>query len=90
MDKHSKEMARKSHKILTHFLCLIEDLEDVKANAKEATDFLEQIDVMIPMIENVIDSTFEKSTYLRSKTYLQDMQNKFETVIRKNYETIDK
>jgi hypothetical protein len=63
----------------------MEDLEDVKADGPEAKDMIKTIEVLLPKMEKVIDTAFGSSTYLRSNTYLQDMQNRFETVVRKNY-----
>jgi hypothetical protein len=63
----------------------MEDLEDVKADGAEAKDMIKTIEVLLPKMEKVIDTAFGSSTYLRSNTYLQDMQNRFETVVRKNY-----
>lgn len=70
-------------------MCLMDDLEEVKADAEEAKDMMKSIEELIPKVEKVVDSTFGKSTYLRSNTYLQDMQNRFETVLRKNYKEIN-
>jgi|GEM_PF-3991522 len=89
MKKTSKQMAIKSHKIMTHLMCLMDDLESVKADGPEALEMVKVIELLLPKMERVIDSTFGKSTYLRSNTYLQDMQNRFETVVRKNYQKID-
>ena len=89
MKTHTKKMAIKSHKIMTHLMCLMEDLEDVKADGQEAKEMIQTIDVLLPQMERVVDTAFGKSTYLRSNTYLQDMQNRFETVIRRNYKRIE-
>ena len=85
MKHHRKQMAIKSHKIMTHLMCLMEDLEDVKADGREAKEMVEVIKILLPKMEKVIDTAFGSSTYLRSNTYLQDMQNRFETVVKKNY-----
>ena len=70
---------------MTHLRSLMEDLEDVKADGAEAKEMIKTIEVLLPKMEKVIDTAFGSSTYLRSNTYLQDMQNRFETVVRKNY-----
>ena len=45
MKQHSKQMAIKSHKIMTHLMCLMEDLEDVKADGAEAKEMIKTIEV---------------------------------------------
>ena len=44
MKHHSKQMAIKSHKIMTHLMCLMEDLEDVKADGPEAKEMIKTIE----------------------------------------------
>ena len=88
MKKNPKAIAMKSHKIMVHLMCLMDDLDEMDADSAEAKDMMETIKILLPKIDRIVDSLFGSSEYLKSNTYLQEMQNKFETVVRKNYKQI--
>jgi len=86
--KNKTKKAILAHKLLTLISCTLETLDELKANSKDAEKLTSTINKMIPQLEEVIEGTFKRSSYLRSQTYLNDMQKRFETIIRKNYQNI--
>ena len=81
----NKQKAQKAHELLTHMMCTLECLDSMSANSQDAKDMQELINKLIPKVEDVIDGTFKRSSFIRSNTYFLEMQKKFETIVRKNY-----
>jgi len=80
-----KAKAQKAHELLTHLMCTLECLDSMSSNSQDAKDMQELINELIPKVEDVIDGTFKRSSFIRSNTYFLEMQKKFETIVRKNY-----
>jgi DNA replication initiation complex subunit (GINS family) len=82
----------KKERILYHKLAvlsnlLVMELDEMKPTAKIGADMHQKAKEFIEKLEPFIEASFD-SEQVRSGTYLTDLCNKIDTVIRKNYEQI--
>lgn len=84
-----KRKAQLTHKICAISAILIEALDELKANSELSQEFRAKCEEIIPFCERILDESFQ-AEQVRSSTYLTDLSNKVDTVIRRNYEKITK
>lgn len=75
----------KSHKIFVLMAMLSEELDDVEMLSENANAINKLSKELILKIDPYIDKIFKNVPVVNKTTYIQDMQNKVDTVIRKNY-----
>jgi hypothetical protein len=75
------------HKIATLSNLLIMELDEMKPSAEIGATMHQKAKEFIIALEPFIEATFD-SEQVRNGTYLVDLCNKVDTVIRKNYEQI--
>ena len=82
-----KELHQKTHKIAVLAYLMSEALEEINADSAQALGFKSRCDGMIGFCETILNESFAVKT-IKNTTYLQDLSNKVDTVIRKNYQQI--
>lgn len=82
-----KRKALLTHKICAISLLMIEALDELKANSEISQDFRAKCEDIIPFCERILNESFQAKQVRRS-TYLTDLSNKVDTVIRRNYQKI--
>lgn len=87
MNSNNKKSAVQSHKIAALCYLLAEALEDAGANAETALEMKVEAQSLGKKCENVLEDLF-KVKQIKGSTYLTDLCNKVDTVIRKNYQQI--
>lgn len=87
MNSNNKKSAVQSHKIAALCYLLAEALHDVGANAETALEMKENAEILGAQCEQVLDDLFQVKQ-IKGSTYLTDLCNKVDTVIRKNYQQI--
>lgn len=80
-----KAQRQKSHKIFILMAMLSEELDEVEMLSSNANDINKLSKVLTNKIDPYIDKIFKNVPTVSKTTYIQDMQNKIDTVIRKNY-----
>jgi hypothetical protein len=89
MNKNNKKSAVQSHKIAALCYLLAEALQEVGANAENALQIKSECESLGQKCEGVLEDLFQvKQVY--GSTYLIELSNKVDTVIRKNYQQITK
>lgn len=87
MNSNNKKSAVQSHKIAALCYLLAEALQEVGANAETALEMKANAEVLGAQCEQVLDDLFQVKQ-IKGSTYLTDLCNKVDTVIRKNYQQI--
>lgn len=87
MNSNNKKSAVQSHKIAALCYLLAEALQEVGANAETALEMKANAQVLGAQCENVLEDLFQVKQ-IKGSTYLTDLCNKVDTVIRKNYQQI--
>lgn len=87
MNSNNKKLAVQSHKIAALCYLLAEALEDVGANAETAVEIKTEAQSLGTKCQNVLEDLFQVKQ-VKGSTYLTDLCNKVDTVIRKNYQQI--
>lgn len=82
-----KKEAQTTHKIAALCYLLAEALEDVGANAETALEMKNEAQSLGTKCQNVLEDLFQVKQ-IKGSTYLTDLCNKVDTVIRKNYQQI--
>jgi len=82
-----KRHAQLTHKIAVLSCLMIDALDDIGANSSIALSFKNKCEDMIPFCERILTDSFS-AKQVRNTTYLNDLANKVDTVIRKNYQKI--
>lgn len=85
-------MNPKRHNQITHKIAVLANLmtgalDEIGANSEMATDFKQKCEELLPFCEQIISDVFVLKE-IKSTTYLSDISNKVDTVIRKSYQTI--
>lgn len=85
-------MNPKKHNHITHKIAVLANLmtgalDEINANSELALDFKQKCEELLPFCERIVDDTF-KSKQVRNSTYMNELSNKVDTIIRKNYELI--
>jgi hypothetical protein len=87
MNKNNKKTAVQSHKIAALCYLLAEALQEVGANAETALEIKAECESLGKKCEDVLEDLFQvKQIY--GSTYLIELSNKVDTVVRKNFEFI--
>ena len=87
MNSNNKKSAIQSHKIAALCYLLAEALQEVGANAETALEIKANAEVLGTQCEQVLEDLFQVKQ-IKGSTYLTDLCNKVDTVIRKNYQQI--
>lgn len=87
MNSDNKKSAVQSHKIAALCYLLAEALQEVGANAETALEIKVEAQSLGKKCENVLEDLFQVKQ-IKGSTYLTDLCNKVDTVIRKNYQQI--
>ena len=87
MNSNNKKSAIQSHKIAALCYLLAEALQEVGANAETALEMKANAEVLGAQCEQVLDDLFQVKQ-IKGSTYLTDLCDKVDTVIRKNYQQI--
>lgn len=87
MNSNNKKSAVQSHKIAALCYLLVEALEDAGANTETALEMKANAEVLGAQCEKVLEDLFQVKQ-IKGSTYLTDLCNKVDTVIRKNYQQI--
>ena len=87
MNSNNKKSAVQSHKIAALCYLLAEALQEVGANAETAVEMKIEAQSLGKKCENVLEDLFQVKQ-IKGSTYLNDLCNKVDTVIRKNYQQI--
>lgn len=87
MNSNNKKYAVQSHKIAVLCYLLAESLEDVGANAETALEMKTEAQSLGAKCQNVLEDLFQVKQ-IKGSTYLTDLCNKVDIVIRKNYQQI--
>jgi hypothetical protein len=77
------------HKLAVLSNLLLMELDDMKPTAKVGANLHKKAKEFVEALEPFLESAFD-SEQIRNGTYLTDLSNKVDTVIRKNYEQIIK
>lgn len=76
-----------SHRLAVLSNLMIETLDEIEANSDVSLDFRTKSKELMPFCENMIEDVFTLGQ-IKSTTYMTDLSNKVDTVIRKNYKPI--
>jgi hypothetical protein len=87
MNSNNKKSAIQSHKIAALCYLLAESLHEVGADAETALEMKANAEVLGAQCEQVLEDLFQVKQ-IKGSTYLTDLCNKVDTVIRKNYQQI--
>ena len=82
-----KEFHQKTHKIAVLAYLMSEVLDEINADSTQALNFKSKCDQIQGFCETILTESFSVKT-IKSTTYLQELSNKVDTVIRKNYQQI--
>jgi len=82
--KKDKQMA---HKLAFELDSLINTLDEIKANSKMTIDIKEKATELSLLIEPFLENIYD-SKLIRRGVYFQEMNNKIDTIIRKNFQEI--
>jgi hypothetical protein len=89
MNSNNKKSAVQSHKIAALCYLLAEALQEAGANGEMALEIKNECETLGVKCENVLEDLFQvKEVY--GSTYLIELSNKVDTVIRKNHQQITK
>ena len=84
---NNKKHNLSSHKIATLTYLLITELNDIKANSFLAKEIIDKGKDLELALEPMLEAVFE-SKQISKGTYLNQLGNQVDTVIRKNYTMI--
>lgn len=76
-----------SHKIAVLSNLMVEALDDIDASSEMALDFKNKCKELLPFCERMVDDVFTLGQ-IRSSTYMTDLSNKVDTVIRKEFKEV--
>lgn len=77
-----------SHKIAVLANLMTGALDEIGASSEIALEFKDKCNELLPFCERIVSDTFT-SKQIRSTTYINELSNKVDTVIRKNYKAIE-
>lgn len=79
-----KEQARLAHKLIVLGDLIIDTLDTMEADGFLANEIREDTDKVKDHFDKLLTKVFNISS-VKSSTYLQELSNKVDTVIRRNY-----
>lgn len=82
-----KKEALISHKIAVLSGLLVESLEEINATSTASLEVKQKAKEIIPFCENMLTEVYFVKQ-IRTSNYLNDLSNKVDTVIRKNFQHI--
>lgn len=82
----NKKKQLKSHKIFVLAAMLADEL-DGEAQTDEAKEIRDLSRELQTKLDPIVDSVFSESKLANKTTYVQEIQNKLDTIIRKNFQT---
>ena len=77
----------KKHKIAALSQLLVESLQDVEADSKWALDIMDNCKSLQEKLEPAVDQIY-KIKGVSNSVYMQELTNKIDTIMRKNYKEI--
>ena len=83
-----KKINMLSHRLAVLSNLMIETLDEIGASSEIANDFKDKSKDLFPFCEKMVDDVFTLGQ-IKSSTYMTDLSNKVDTVIRKNYKPIN-
>ena len=84
-----KNKAQKAHTIAVLFGLLAEYIDDFAPNSPLGEKIKIKSEEILPLADEMIDQVFNIKSVSQS-TYINDLTNKIDTVIRKNFQKITK
>ena len=85
----NKKDALRYHKLAALSNSLLSELDEMQPTAPIGSSLHQKAKEFIEALEPFLSSSYE-SEIIRSTTYLTDLSHKIDTVIRKNFEFIEK
>lgn len=82
-----KKINMLSHRLTVLSNLMIETLDEIGASSDMSVDFRTKSKELMPFCEKMIEDVFTLGQ-IKSTTYMTDLSNKVDTVIRKNYKPI--
>ena len=82
-----KEEAQYCHTIASLITLLADYMHDLMPTTEIAKDFKEKANELMPMAEQMLEAAFNVKE-VRTSTYINDLINKIDTVVRKNFTQI--
>lgn len=82
-----KESALISHRIAVLSSLLVESLEEIGATSVASKEMKQKANEMIPFCESMLAEVYSVKQ-VRTTNYINDLSNKVDTIIRKNYQQI--
>jgi hypothetical protein len=82
-----KKINMLSHRLAVLSNLMIETLDEIEANSDMSLEFSIKSKELMPFCEQMVDDVFTLGQ-IKSTTYMTDISNKVDTVIRKNYKPI--
>lgn len=86
--KSPKHRNQAIHKLVVLANLMTGVIDDLEADAEAPVEFVKKCKELLPFCEEMISDAYSVEK-IRSTTYLSDLSNKVDTVIRKNYQFID-
>ena len=83
----NKKQRVQTHKLAVLAHCMIDELDDMNVTGSVALNIREKAKEFAKSLEPLMESVFE-SKQLSSSVYLNEINFKIDTVLRKNYEQI--
>jgi hypothetical protein len=66
---------------------LADKMDELMPDTKMASDFKEKAKELMPIAESMMEAAFDVEE-VRTSTYINDLSNKIDTVIRKNFKQV--
>lgn len=82
-----KRINQLSHKLVVLSNLMLETLDDIEASSEISVDFKSKCKELLPFCEKMIDDVYTLGEIRRS-TYMVDLSNKVDTVIRREFKEI--
>jgi hypothetical protein len=79
-----KQRAQKAHSIAVLFTLLSEYIDDFSPNSPAGELMKLKALEILPLADKITDSVFDIKS-IRSSTYINDLANKIDTIIRQNF-----
>jgi len=87
MSLNPKKINQLSHRLAVLSNLMLETLDEIGATTDIAIDFKYKCKELLPFCEKMVDDVFMLNE-IKSTTYMTDLSNKVDTVIRKEYKPI--
>lgn len=84
----SKKKDIPNHKLAVLISMLVNQLDELKPTSKEAIEIHEKAKELETLLEPVLDNLYNLKG-ISGSVYFQELENKVDTVIRKNYQKIE-